>query len=99
MNRIEEEIKLLDLKMDIVFQELFGKQKNSNITSHFLSLILGREIKDIEFKKEKFGKEIQDAFESIEKENKKLSKKVLERQAEQLKKRAINNSTDIRTGF
>ena len=40
--------KLLDLKQDIVFQELFGKQKNSNITSHFLSLILGREIKDID---------------------------------------------------
>ena len=40
--------KLLELKNDLVFQELFGKQKNSQITSHFLSLILGREIKNID---------------------------------------------------
>ena len=40
--------KLLELKNDLVFQELFGKQKNSKITSHFLSLILEREIKDID---------------------------------------------------
>lgn len=41
-------IKLLDLKDDLVFQELFGKQKNSEITSHFLSLILGRKIENID---------------------------------------------------
>ena len=29
--------KLLELKNDLVFQELFGKQKNSDITCHFLS--------------------------------------------------------------
>ena len=40
--------KLLELKNDLVFQELFGKQKNSKITSHFLSLILGREIYNID---------------------------------------------------
>ena len=40
--------KLLELKNDLVFQELFGKQKNSKITSHFLSLILEREKKDID---------------------------------------------------
>ena len=40
--------KLLELKNDLVFQELFGKQKNSQITSHFLSLILGREINNID---------------------------------------------------
>ena len=33
---------------DLVFQELFGKQKNKAITSHLLSLILGREIKQID---------------------------------------------------
>ena len=40
--------KLLDLKNDIVFQELFGKQKNSKITEHLLTLILEKEIKDID---------------------------------------------------
>ena len=40
--------KLLDLKIDLVFQRLFGMQKNSEITSHFLSLILGREIKKVD---------------------------------------------------
>lgn len=33
---------------DLVFQELFGKQKNKAITGHLLSLILGREIKKID---------------------------------------------------
>ena len=41
-------IELLDLKNDIVFQELFGKQKNSKITEHLLTLILEREIKNID---------------------------------------------------
>lgn len=40
--------KLLELKNDLVFQELFGKQKNSNITSHLLSLILNREIYNVD---------------------------------------------------
>jgi predicted transposase/invertase (TIGR01784 family) len=40
--------KLLELKNDLVFQELFGKQKNSKITSHFLSLILNKEIHNID---------------------------------------------------
>lgn len=40
--------KLLELKNDLVFQELFGKQKNSQITSHFLSLILEKEIHNID---------------------------------------------------
>lgn len=39
--------KLLDLKVDLVFQKLFGKQKNCEITRHLLSLILGREINDV----------------------------------------------------
>lgn len=38
---------LLELKNDLVFQKIFGVQKNSNITAHFLSLILGREIHDV----------------------------------------------------
>lgn len=42
------ENKLLKLKDDIVFQELFGKQKNSEITRHLLSLILQREIYNID---------------------------------------------------
>lgn len=41
------ENKLLDLKVDLVFQKLFGKQKNSEITGHLLSLILGREVNDV----------------------------------------------------
>ena len=40
--------KLLKLKNDLVFQELFGKSKNSQITAHFLSLILGKEIHNID---------------------------------------------------
>ena len=40
--------KLLKLKNDLVFQELFGKSKNSQITAHFLSLILGKEIHTID---------------------------------------------------
>ena len=39
---------LLNLTKDLVFQELFGKQKNKDITAHFLSLILNREIKNID---------------------------------------------------
>ena len=40
--------KLLDLKNDLVFQRLFGNPKNSEITSHLLSLILKREIYNID---------------------------------------------------
>ena len=40
--------KLLELKNDLVFQKVFGMQKNSVITGHFLSLILGREIHNID---------------------------------------------------
>lgn len=40
--------KLLELTNDLVFQELFGKQKNKEITSHFLSLILKREIYNVD---------------------------------------------------
>ena len=40
--------KLLDLKNDLVFQRLFGKQENKKITQHLLSLILGREVKNID---------------------------------------------------
>ena len=36
--------KLLELKNDLVFQKIFGTQKNKLITSHFLSLILEKEI-------------------------------------------------------
>ena len=39
---------LLELTKDLVFQELFGKQKNKDITAHLLSLILNREIKNID---------------------------------------------------
>ena len=38
---------LLDLKNDLVFQKLFGSQKNKKITGHLLSLILKKEIKDL----------------------------------------------------
>ena len=41
-------MELLDLKNDIVFQELFGKQKNRKITEHLLTLILRRKIKNID---------------------------------------------------
>lgn len=40
--------KLLELKNDMVFQEVFGKQKNSLITGHLISLIIGREINNID---------------------------------------------------
>ena len=41
------ELTLLELKNDIVFQELFGNQKNSKITGHLLSLILGRNVNNV----------------------------------------------------
>lgn len=40
--------KLLELKNELVFQKLFGVQKNSLITGHFLSLILGKEINNVD---------------------------------------------------
>ena len=40
--------KLLELKNDVVFQELFGNPKNSEITGHLLSLILKREVFNID---------------------------------------------------
>lgn len=40
--------KLLELKNDLVFQKLFGKQENKKITQHLLSLILEREVKNID---------------------------------------------------
>lgn len=40
--------KLLELKNDMVFQEVFGKQKNSLITGHLISLIIGREIYNVD---------------------------------------------------
>ena len=40
--------KLLDLKNDLVFQRLFGNPKNKEVTSHLLSLILKREIYNID---------------------------------------------------
>ena len=40
--------KLLDLKNDLVFQELFGNPKNDKITGHLLSLILKREIHNVD---------------------------------------------------
>jgi len=40
--------KLLSLKNDLVFQELFGNPENSEITSHLLSLILKREVYNID---------------------------------------------------
>lgn len=40
--------KLLNLKIDIVFQELFGNPKNVEITSHLLSLILKRKIYNVD---------------------------------------------------
>ena len=45
--KIIEEKNLLNLKNDIVFQELFGNQKNSKITGHLLSLILEKDINNI----------------------------------------------------
>ena len=41
------ELTLLELKNDIVFQELFGNQKNSKITGYLLSLILEREVNNV----------------------------------------------------
>ena len=40
--------KLLELKNDMVFQEVFGKQKNSILTAHLISLIIGRKIYNID---------------------------------------------------
>lgn len=40
--------KLLELKNDLVFQELFGNPKNSQITGHLLSLILKREVYNVD---------------------------------------------------
>ena len=50
--------KLLELKNDLVFQKVFGIQKNSLITGHFLSLILGKEINnvDLDVNKRMLGK-------------------------------------------
>ena len=39
---------MLDVKNDLVFQELFGRQKNSKITEHLLSLILNRKVENID---------------------------------------------------
>lgn len=39
---------LLELTNDLVFQELFGKSKNKDITGHLLSLILNREISNVD---------------------------------------------------
>ena len=39
---------LLELTDDLVFQEIFGRQKNKDITAHFISLILGREVRNID---------------------------------------------------
>ena len=46
--RIIGKIKLLDVKNDVVFQEIFGKQKNSQITQNLLSLILERKIENVD---------------------------------------------------
>lgn len=40
--------KLLELKNDLVFQKVFGMQKNSHITGHLLSLILEKEIHNVD---------------------------------------------------
>ena len=40
--------KQLSLKGDIVFQQMFGKPSNAEITKHFISLVLEREISDID---------------------------------------------------
>ncbi len=40
--------KLLELKNDLVFQELFGNPKNSQITAHLLSLILKRKVYNVD---------------------------------------------------
>ena len=45
--RIIQENDLLELKNDLVFQEVFGKQKNSKITGHLLSLILERKVSNV----------------------------------------------------
>lgn len=54
------ENKFLDLKRDIVFQRLFGSQKNAAITGHLLSLILKRDISnlDLDVNKRMMGKNI-----------------------------------------
>ena len=50
--------KLLSLKNDLVFQELFGNPKNKLITGHLLSLILGKEVYnvDLDVNKQLLGK-------------------------------------------
>ena len=40
--------KLLELKNHLVFQELFGNPKNSEVTAHLLSLILNKEVYNID---------------------------------------------------
>ena len=40
--------KLLELKNDLVFQKIFGLPKNSEITAHFLSLILNKQIHNLD---------------------------------------------------
>ncbi len=41
------ENKLLELTNDIVFQKIFGDPKNKDITKHFLSILLDKNIKNI----------------------------------------------------
>lgn len=47
--------KLLNLKLDIVFQELFGNPKNAEITGHWLSLILKQEIYNVDIKNDELA--------------------------------------------
>lgn len=48
---MEEKVKLLSPKIDIVFQGLFGEVGNENITKGFLQEILEEEIKEIDLSK------------------------------------------------
>ena len=50
--------KLLKPRNDLVFQKLFGEQKNKEITGHLLSLILGKEVYnvDLDVNKQMIGK-------------------------------------------
>ena len=52
------EKKLLKPRNDLVFQKLFGEQKNKEITGHLLSLILGKEVYnvDLDVNKQMIGK-------------------------------------------
>ena len=45
--RKTEKKELLKVKDDIVFQNIFGKEKNRKITEHLLSLILGRKVEKV----------------------------------------------------